>query len=222
MIKTGAYLSILAGMLFAISGIAFFSSQVGRFDWNSIRSISEYVLSQPNALALWKLVNGGAALAAFLAIGGVLALSERVKPAHEGFVRWTSTLAIIGYTILAVSNIADLYQIERLAAGYPTAGAAAQVALEIGGIGSLDPTLSLRFITIGVWILVAGWFSVSSRLLPRALAYFGVVAGVFSLMVAVASFFGLQSLTLFSGAAAVVCHPIWLVWTGVALRRSQA
>jgi hypothetical protein len=64
--------------------------------------------------------------------------------------------------------------------------------------GSLGPTLSLRFIN-GAWILVAGWFSISGRLLPRALAYLGVIASIFSLTVA---------LTLFSGAASVICYPI--------------
>jgi len=218
----GGTCSILAGTVFAISGFAFFLSQVGRFDWNSISSISEYFVNSPSSLALWKIVNGGAALASFLAIAGVLGLSDVIKPAHEGFVRWTSMLAIIGYTIIAITNVADLYQIKRVALGYVVADESAKSALEIIGIGTLDPTLSLRFITIGAWLLTAGWFSASNNLLPKALANFGVIAGITSLGFALASFFELQTITLMAGSVAVVFHPIWLIWTGIILRQSKA
>ncbi len=218
----GGTCSILAGTVFAISGFAFFLSQVGRFDWNSISSISEYFVNSPSSLALWKIVNGGAALASFLAIAGVLGLSDVIKPAHEGFVRWTSMLAIIGYTIIAITNIADLYQIKRVALGYVVADESTKSALEIIGIGTLDPTLSLRFITIGAWLLTAGWFSASNNLLPKALAYFGVIAGITSLGFALASFFELHTITLMAGSVAVVFHPIWLIWTGIILRQSKA
>ena len=202
--------------------LLFFLSQVGRFDWNSISSISEYFVNSPSSLALWKIVNGGAALASFLAIAGVLGLSDVIKPAHEGFVRWTSMLAIIGYTIIAITNVADLYQIKRVALGYVVADESAKSALEIIGIGTLDPTLSLRFITIGAWLLTAGWFSASNNLLPKALANFGVIAGITSLGFALASFFELQTITLMAGSVAVVFHPIWLIWTGIILRQSKA
>jgi hypothetical protein len=49
----------------------------------------------------------GAALASFLAIAGILALSDKLRPFHDGFARWTSTLAIIGYSIIAITNVAD-------------------------------------------------------------------------------------------------------------------
>ena len=218
----GGTCSILAGTVFAISGFAFFLSQVGRFDWNSISSFSEYFVNSPSSLALWKIVNGGAALASFLAIAGVLGLSDVIKPAYEGFVRWTNMLAIIGYTIIAITNIADLYQIKRVALGYVVADESAKSALEIIGIGTLDPTLSLRFITIGAWLLTAGWFSASNNLLPKALANFGVIAGITSLGFALASFFELQTITLMAGSVAVVFHPIWLIWTGIILRQSKA
>ena len=131
-------------------------------------------------------------------------------------------LAIIGYTVIAVTNIADLYQIQRIALGFASADASTQRAIEIMGIGSLDPTLSLRFITIGAWILTVGWLSASENLLSRPLAYFGVIAGAISLAFAFASLFELQTITLMTGVAAVFFHPIWLLWTGIVLRQTKA
>jgi hypothetical protein len=170
---------------------------------------------------MWTIVNGGAAIASLLAVGGVLALADRMRPAHEGLVRWTSTLAVIGYAIMATSNLADLYQIRRMAAAYLALDAPAQSAVETMGIGSLDPTLSLRFLTIGPWFLVAGWLAVRNGRLPRALAVLGVVAGVAALAFAVASFFELQAVTLITATVAVVFHPLWLIWTGVVLARDK-
>jgi hypothetical protein len=218
MMQFGAKCSILAGLIFTVSGTAFFISQVGKFDWNSIQSISQYINNHPNSLVLWKVVNIGAALASFLAIAGVLALSDLLKPTNEGLTRWTSLLAVIGYSILAVSNIADLYKIQRLAAGYATVEDAARSALEIIGIGSLDPMLNLRFLTMGTWILSAGWLALKGRLLSKTLAIFAILAGLASLSYAFASFLDIQAITLIGGSMAVVFHPIWLIWVGLSLR----
>ena len=177
MAKVGSICSILAGAILVFSGAAFFLL-VGHFDYSSIKSISAYFNTVPAASTILTVVNGGAAFASFLAVAGVLALSDRMQPSHEGLVRWTSTLAIIGYAILAVSDIADLYQTRQMAIGYAQVDQSAQSALEVIGIGSLDPTLILRFITIGPWFLVAGWLSLRNGQLPKVLAWLGVIAGI--------------------------------------------
>lgn len=222
MAKMGGVCSILGGTIFLASGAAFFLSQVGRFDWNSIGSIREYLQTTPAAWTMWTLTNVGAALASFLSIAGVLALSDEVRPAHEGLVRWTSTLAVIGYAIIAITNIADLSQIRSLTSGYAHLDASARSAVEVVGIGSLDTTLTLRFLSIGPWFLVAGWFSLRTGALPRALAYLGVVAGITALFFVVISFLELQALVMVTAVIAVVFHPVWLIWTGIVLRRGKS
>jgi hypothetical protein len=181
MARVGSRCSVLAGAIYIISGAAYFASQVGRFDWNSIRSISEYFSQVPSAWPLWIIVNAGAAIASLLAVGGVQALSDEMRPAQEGLVRWTSTLAIIGYAIMAVSNLADLYQIRHVTSAYLHLDASAQSAVEAIGRVSLDPAMSLRFLTIGPWFLVAGWLALRHGRLPRAVAVLGVFGGVAAL-----------------------------------------
>jgi len=95
----------------------------------------------------------------------------------------------------------------------------AQSAIDVIGIGSLDPTLCLRFLTIGPWFLVAGWVSLRHGLLPQGLAYLGVIAGIAALFFVVLSFLEAQTLTMITGAMAVVFHPLWLIWTGLVLGR---
>ncbi len=141
--RFGGTSSIIAGLLFAITGIVFLFAQVGQFDWNSVGSISSYFINNSAAYTLWKIVNIGTAVAAFLAIAAVLALMDLVMPLQKEIVRWASVLAIIGYAIIAITNIADLYQIKRMALGYAGVDESAQSALEVMGIGSLDPTLSI-------------------------------------------------------------------------------
>jgi Domain of unknown function (DUF4386) len=220
MAKVGGICSTLAGIVFLASGVAFFLF-LGGFDWNSIQSASEYLKEVPAASTIWTVVNGGAAIASLLAVAGVLALSDRIRSAQEGLVRWTGTLAVIGYAILAISDVADLYQIRRMALGYARLDASAQSAIEVVGIGSLDPALSLRFLTIGPWFLVAGWLSLRYGLLPKALAVLGVIAGIVALVFVVLSFLDLQTLTVIPGAMAVAFHPLWLIWTGIVLVRER-
>ena len=223
MARVGGICSLAAGAIFLVSGVAFFASQVGRFDWNSVASISAYLQTHPGAGTLWTVVNGGAAVAAFLAVASVLGLADRLGPARPGLVRWTSTLAVIGYAILAVTNVADLYQIKHLAASYPLLDASARAALEAAGTGTLDPMLNLRFMAVGPWFLAAGWVALHTRDLPRALAYLGIIAGCGALLAAAASFLDLPGipLGLAVGAVAVVIHPIWLIGVGLALSRKS-
>ncbi len=218
MAKLGGICSILAGAIFAISGIAFFYI-VGRFDWNSISSINSYFQNASEAEMMWGIVNLGAAVASFLAIAGVLALADRLRPFQEGFVRWTCTLALIGYSILAISDVADYYLVKRLAANFSQIDPSAQSALEATGISPLDPALILRFITLGPWFLTAGWLSIRQGLLPKPLAWLGFVAGIAALGYVMVTVLGFQSLTLITGGLAVIFQPVWLIWTGLVLWR---
>ncbi len=221
MAKLGGVCSILAGTIYAISGGIFFVYQVGHVNWDSVASISEYFKTAPGAGLLWGIVNYGAAIASFLAIAGVQALSDRMRSSNDEIVRWVSTLAIIGYSIIAITNVADYTLTKRLATGYAELNSSGQSSLEILGVYSLDSRLILRFISIGPWFLVAGYLSRRKRLLPQPLAWLGIFAGAFALLVVSASILEFQSITMFSVVAALSFHPIWLIWTGIMLKREN-
>ena len=92
-------------------------------------------------------------------------------------------------------------------------------SLEALGLGSLDPALNLRFLTLGPWFLTTGWLGLRTSKLPRALAYLGIMAGFFALVFAAATIIEVQVLLLLSGVLAVIIHPLWLICLGLVLQR---
>jgi len=215
----GGKLSITAGILFFVSGITFFLTQVGKFDWGSIHSISNYIQNTPNALTAWKIVNLGAAVASFLAVGGVVSLYHLLNPINKDWVSWASTLAVIGYSIIAVTNVADLYQIEWLSMNYTSLDTNARSAVEAMGTGTLDPVLNLRFFTIGIWLISVGWLSFHNSQLPKPLAGLAFVAGTISLINVVMTLLEIPGFSVLAGSLAVIFHPIWLIWLGIVLKQ---
>lgn len=217
-VRVGGACSILAGCLFAFSGFLFIVFQAGRFDWSSIGSISQYLSHVPSASTIWSIINWIAALAAFLSIAGVLAIADVMRPTNTGLVNWLSIIAIIGYSVIAVTNVADYYQIKRLAGGYSRLDLSAQEAVDLVGFGSLDPLLNLRLVTLGPWFLAVGWLCLRRNRLPRAVGYLGVIGGVGGLFVYVMSLAEVEAVVVLGAVVGVVFHPIWLIVTGYFLR----
>lgn len=214
MVRVGSICSILAGILFVISGLLFGVSQFGRFDWSSIASIAQFLDSGALASKAWLAINWSASLASFLAIGGVLAISDVMRPVNSGLVRWLSTLAIIGYLVISVTNVADYYQVIRLASGYHQLDPSAQDAVNLIGVSSLDPNLNLRFVTLSPWFFTIGWLTLKSNRLPGFIGYLGVAAGIGGTLTFIASLFEAELIVLIAAVLAIVLHPIWLLGTG--------
>ena len=215
--NTSSLFSVVSGILYALSGILFIRFQANRFDWNSIRSIKQYLAATPHAIAIWTLINWGAALASLLAIANVQALVKRFDGTGEALAHWSSILAMLGYGIIAVTNIADLHQVRQL--GYNRSSTNDSHPLGSQGIGSLDPDLNLRFITLGPWFLTIGFLALPGHLLPKPLAYLGVFLGSAALVLVIANILKQTWLLPFAAAIAVVLHPVWLIWTGIYLTR---
>ncbi|NGP89931.1 DUF4386 family protein [Fodinibius halophilus] len=219
MLKVGSICSILAGILFAVSGIVFIIFLLGRFDWNSIASITQFFIDRPLASKAWLVVNWGASIASLLAIAGVLAITDVMRSTNSGLVRWLSTLAIIGYVIIAVTNTADYYQINRLASGYNQLDAAVKDAVDLIGIASLDASLNLRFVTLSPWFFSIGYLTFKNNRFPISIGYLGVIAGIGGILTFITSFLGDDQIILIAAVIAIVIHPIWLVMTGLHLGR---
>jgi len=73
------------------------------------------------------------ALSVLLGIAAVPAISESVRSTNEGWVRWTSTLAIIGLALWALDDLRFLALSPGRAAAYVQGDAAIRAALTVPG-----------------------------------------------------------------------------------------
>jgi hypothetical protein len=89
-----------------------------------------------------------------VAIAVVLALSESVRSENEGWIRWTSTLALLGFAVVAINNFRKIAFQPRMAIAYVKGDAVTKAAIEVSGPFSLDPRGWLGFEAVGLWVLI--------------------------------------------------------------------
>src|SRR5260370_377466 len=95
------------------------------------------------------------ALYCLLAIAAVLAVSARVRAVNDGWVRWTSTLAIIGLALNAIDALRAAALFPAKASAYVQGDAAVKAALTVpGALWSSDPQGWFKFGAFGFWVLV--------------------------------------------------------------------
>jgi hypothetical protein len=216
----GGILSILTGVVFFATALAFFLLPPEQLNFTATAEFFQSVAAHPIGLTLtfW-----GSIIGALLAIGAVMAIADHVRRANEGLVRWTSMLAIIAYAVAAVGNATDLIRIPALAARYvqgdlPTR--AAIEAIEAGGLTSLDPSLLLHSILLGIWFLSVNFLALRSRTLPRPLAWIGLIYGIGALLTVPLFLINMQlPLLVARGVGLVVLSPVWFIGTGIVLLR---
>lgn len=163
------------------------------------------------------------ALGSLVGIAAVLAISERVRSANEGWVRWTSTLAIIGLSITAIDDLRFLALTPGRATAYVQGNAAVKAALTVpGALEGLDPHHWLRLGAVGLWVLVVNLAALRARAWPMPLAYVGIgVALVSWLAVAGIVVQMPAALTLVAGLGAILLAPLWYIWLGLRLRTAR-
>jgi hypothetical protein len=142
------------------------------------------------------------------------------------------TINDISSIIIAVTGIPILLALHRLhsAVSYPWSLAAlvigvaallfagaAQTSLVLGITRfEQSPDSSFGFGVFGVAIAVHGCLAWVRNVFPRALAVWGIVAGVGYALVSLGFILGGPDgpLTYAGGAAAVVAYPVWSIWLG--------
>ncbi len=161
------------------------------------------------------------ALYSLLAIAAVLAISENVRSANEGWVRWTSTLAIIGLAVNALVAFQHMALDSLRAAAYVKGDAAVKAALTApGALEDLDPQAWLRYGAFGLWAFVVSVLALRGNIWPRPLAYVGIGVAIAAWLVVVGEVFPSQSLIAIIAGVASILVPIWYIWLGLRLRKA--
>jgi hypothetical protein len=223
MSKLGGTCSILAGLALIADGVVLLlAPREQQVDPATCHCADTFLASVAHSSTLLNVAFGLLALALILAIAAVLAISARVIAAHEGWVRWTSTLAIIGLALNAIDVLRRMALQSAMATAYVHGDAAVKAALTVPGVlQSSDPQGWFKFGGVGLWVLVVSLLALRGGAWPKLLSVVGILLALASWLVVAAEVVAqTQSAILIPGGAFALLAPIWFIWQGLWLRRA--
>ncbi len=218
--KLGGICSILTGLSYLAIGATFFLMPEEQQPGSAV-SFDAFFASVAGGSTMLVLYCWAFTVNGLVAIAAVPAISELVRSANEGWVRWTSALAMMGYAVLAVEYLVLQDEIPRMATGYVQLDASARSAIAVIGTLNLNNDGWAGFGTVGLWLAVVNWLAWRGGQWPKALAAIGLIIGIGNALLIAGFVFSLPILILIAaGLGAAILAPIWFVWMGVRLRQA--
>jgi hypothetical protein len=217
--KLGGNCSILLGILYLVIGVTYLLLPTAQKQPSETDQFLPSFAENPTTQVIqWWVF----ALSGLIGIADVLAVSESLRSANAGWVRWTSMLAILGFAVVSINNFRVIAFQPAMARAYVEGDAVTKAAIEVSGPFSLDPQGWLGFGAVGVWVLVVSLLALRVGAWPTLLAYIGM-ATVAAYWLIVAGFVFNQE-TLFTIGAAlggIFLAPLWYIWAGLRLRQTS-
>jgi uncharacterized protein DUF4386 len=218
--KLGGTCSILTGVTIVVTAVLYLLLPAEQQD--ACGCPEKFLVSMAQSPTLYIVEEGLFGLSSLLAIAAVLAISESVRSAHEGWMRWTSNLAIIGQAVNTIEALHRMVFDPLKAAAYMKGDAAVKAALTVPGAvqGLFDPQGWLRLGAVGLWVLVVSLLALRGGPWPRPLAYVGIGGGIAYVLVVFGQAFQIQLLiAIVAGVGGVILIPLWYIWLGLRLRQ---
>jgi hypothetical protein len=215
--KLGGTCAILTGALLPVSAIAFLLMPTAQQTWADPAAYLESFSQAPTYAMIEYSAN---VLGAILALAVVIAIPHILRPVHEGWLRWATTIAMLGYSVIAVQYLREIALIPPMAERYMMADAATRAATASNlYLVLLDPHGWISYGAIGAWFLAINILALLSVRWPRVLAIIGIGGGIAYWLVVAGTVFHVEALGTMAAAAGVILGPITLIWIGVILRR---
>jgi hypothetical protein len=214
--KIGGIASILLGILHVIVGIHYIllpdDQKLGVPGAELLPSFA----ANPTSLLIhiWEYT-----LIGIVGLAVIPAVFQLVRPVNEGWARLTQNLAFIGFAVAAVSNAITIDRLPRIAQAFVNGDASTQAAILPFWRTTIDPLGLWQFVAVGLWIFISAYLALRGNLLPRPLAYAGLLFGLVQWLVPLV--FSFQAPVVFVPLAvlAVVLGPLWYIWLGLVLNR---
>jgi len=217
--KFGGLCSILVGALYVLVGATYVllppEQQAGG-------AADAFYLSFAQSPTLNMINYWAFALAGVFALGALPAITESVRSVNEGWARWTSNLAYLGFAVTAIDFFRNIALQPDRAAAYVAGDASVQSVLAAPTfLAGLDSQGWLGFGGVGLWALVTSLLAMRSKMWPNTLAYVGCAVGVLYWLVVVSFVFDMAALTqIVAALGGVVAAPVWYIWVGMRLRKA--
>jgi hypothetical protein len=217
--KLGSACAILVGISYIVVGGNYLLMPA---EQRAVGDLAQFLESfaqnpMPSTIQYWAF-----ALGAVLALAVVLAISESVRSVNEGWERWTSNLAFLGFAVLAINNFRFIGLQPERATAYMAGDAATKAAIEVSGPFSLDPQAWLGFGAVGLWVLVVSLLALRGDIWPKPLVYVGIATTIAYWLVVAGYVLSIEPLVaIAAGLGGVILAPIWYIWIGLRLRRKN-
>lgn len=137
----------------------------------------------------------------------------------DPWLRWASTLAIVGYAIGAVGNSLVMGKLPGIASAFVAADEAGKGTIAVFWRTTLDPFGLWQFGAVGIWLIVVGIVAYRSRGLSPVGIYLALAAGVAHLAIPAVLLLSAQSALAILALLAAVVIVAWLAWVGLLLWR---
>jgi hypothetical protein len=160
------------------------------------------------------------AIVGILGIAVVPAVTGIVRDLNEGWTRWVSTLAIIGFAVSSIGYLLSLERLPRIAAAFVAGDASTKAALAVTWKASIDLFGLWGYGAVGLWVLVVSVLALRASRFATWLAALGIVVGLVYLLVPIGTVLKIQPLLTVSAAAGALLGLIWYLAVGLRLLRS--
>jgi hypothetical protein len=218
--RVGGLFAIVAAVMYVVVGISVLLDPSKNFS-SPLEFFTGFIENpQVQFHQLYHLAFG---LAGLFLLAVVPAIARQLSDEREGWVKWISSLAYLGLFLTAFKHFHALGSHVQLAKAYVEADAASKSALlEASRLVGIDPFSILTFGIVGIWYFLVSLFALQERRWPALLCIFGFISGATYWLVSIGEITNQWILgAIAAGLGGVIAGPIWLIWLGVRLRRTQ-
>ena len=217
LLKLGGIAAILLGIVNALSSVLYLILPTEQRAAVPAAQILPSVAQGATLLMLTFLLQ---ALVGVLGLVVVPALSRLVEDVNEGWVRWTSNLALAGFIVSAVGYLLSMARLPGIATAFVAGDASTKAALAVVWKSSIDLQGFWGYGAVGVWVFVISLLALRKANYPKLLAYLGLVLGIAYWVIPAGTILKSQPLLIAGAVVGTVVTTIWYVWAGIHARSS--
>lgn len=219
--KLGSIASVIVGISYVVIGITgvLFPSNLGGVP-NAQSPFMYWDANKAMLLTQWWAMFIGAVFA----LAMIPAVSATVQHLNEGWVRWTSTLAMIAFAVSILDNYWSIVYTDARAQAYVAGSEAIRAILSVPGAPqAIDVQGWLANGAVGLWVLVISVLALHHQVWHKGLAYLGIFGALIyflALLAQVIPDFVYSGAIVYIGVLGAVVAPIWFNWMGIYLWRT--